>query len=54
MFDKDFHNIKPRFVRCRICNKIKKTNEPNPKCETCGWDMITILKFMYPDKKKEI
>ena len=43
MFNKDFHNIKPRTVKCISCKTTKVTNEPNPKCQKCGWNMATVL-----------
>lgn len=46
MFNKQFHNIKPRTVKCLACKITRVTDEPDPKCKVCGWSMITVLKFM--------
>lgn len=52
MFNKDYHNIKPRAVKCIVCQVVRVTDEPNPKCDRCNWSMATILKFMNPDKEE--
>lgn len=53
MFSKTQHNMKPRLVKCVACNTTKMTNEPDPRCSTCNWAMITVLKFMFPKEEKK-
>lgn len=37
------HNMKEREVFCPKCKQYTRTNQPNPKCLTCGYKLFTVL-----------
>ena len=36
-------NLKPRELYCESCKITLSSDEPDKKCEKCGWSLITIL-----------
>lgn len=42
--DGKFHNMKPREVHCYLCDETTTTDEPFPKCNGCGNNLITVVR----------
>ena len=41
------YNIKPRIVHCKACDIYLDSDQPAPKCPTCGFNLVTVVQSVF-------